>query len=84
MNAVLDTVGAAEGRSIKERREIAYWVNDFLQDSDAILAVKGNSNIPWRIKCLAEMAFLDGVERRQRWGDLLYLHDDSTLKGGSK
>lgn len=78
------------------RQEIAYQVHvavtvsRFVEDSDAIAAMRKNFGgaTPWRVQVLALGAFQDWVERKRDRGFLLYLHDGCSLfhpmpKGGA-
>jgi len=63
---------------------IAFWVNEFLGDSDAILAMRPDgTGDHWRVQMMAKRFFMEDVERLTERGFLLYLHDASTLKGGA-
>jgi len=63
---------------------ITFWVNEFLGDSDAILAMRTDgTGDHWRVQMMAKRFFMEDVERLTERGFLLYLHDASTLKGGA-
>jgi hypothetical protein len=63
---------------------ITFWVNEFLGDSDAILAMRPDgTGDHWRVQMMAKRFFMDDVERLKARGFLPYLHDACTLKGGA-
>lgn len=67
------------------KEKIAFWVTEFLEDSEAVGAMKKDESIAeWRVQMLAKRTLLTDAENLRRWGYLLYLHDGSSLKVGAQ